>query len=235
MSDNTILTVDQENAVKALIAAQTNTLLEQVRAKTIEAITTNQNMIVDTIQQGIIEAVNANQKVIIATAQHGSTTEKETKRSQLLTSLVPVVLTALFSVGLSVFGYFTWKTQANVQQRIDQSNVRLATRLSFTDEFYKRRFAAYEKIYGQVLLLRRGADARDTKTVTQAMDVLANLDDYYGADKLYLSDKITDQMDRIWVAGIDAFRYRQGSAAFSAQLKDLERHMKEDLWTAPFD
>lgn len=67
MSDSKILSVEQENAIKALIAAQTNDLLEHVQAKTIEAITTNQNMIVDTIQQRIIEAVNANQKVIIAT------------------------------------------------------------------------------------------------------------------------------------------------------------------------
>lgn len=236
MSDSKILSVVQENAVKALIVAQANDLLEHVQAKTIEAITTNQNIIVDTIQQRIIEAVNANQKVIIATAESGGATEKGNKRAQLLMSLVPVVMTALFSVGLSVFGYFIWKAQANAQQRIDQSNVRLATRLSFTNEFYKRRFVAYEKFYAQVLLLKRGVEnANDTESVTRALDVLVKLNKDDVADRMYLSDKITDQIDKLWVSGIDALRYRTGGADFKAQVLELEKRMKEDLWTAPFD
>lgn len=169
------------------------------------------------------------------TAENGSVTEKGT-RGQLLMSLVPVVMTALFSVGLSVFGYFIWKAQANAQQRIDQGNVRLATRLSFTDEFYKRRFAAYEKFYAQVLLLRRGVEnAGDTESVTQALEVLTKLNKHDVADRMYLSDKITDQIDMLWVSGVDALRFRTGGAAFEAQVRDLEKHMKEDLWTAPFD
>jgi hypothetical protein len=238
MSDNRILTDKEENAVKALIAAQTNVLLEHFHANTIEAITTNQNTTVDAIQR-IIETVNANQEAIIATAQSGRSTEKANKKWQFMMALVPVALSAFLGIGLSVFGYFIWKSQVNIQQRIDQNNTRLATRLSFTDEFYKRRFAAYENFYGQILVLRKGMrNVDDTKSVTQAMDVLITLDNYDGADRMYLSDKITQQMDILWATGIDALRYpgnRESLAAFEAQVKDLEKRMKEDLWTAPFD
>ena len=243
MSDNKILTANEQNAIRTAVAAQTSALLEQVQATTIEAITTNQNRIVDTIQKRILETLNANQKVVITTAQHGNSGAKETTRWQFIMSLAPVVLTAL--LGMVIWKSQTdvqqniWETQASIQQRIDQDNARLATRLTFTDEFYKRRFAAYEKFYGQVIRLRSLLESETLRSQSEAIDVLAKLDrdTHHSTDKLFLSDKIVGQMDTLWIRGIDVLRYQgQGNlSAYQRQVEDLEKRMKEDLWTEPLD
>lgn len=255
-SDSTI-TVDQERAIKVLIADHTGALLEQVHAKTTEAIATNQETIIATIQQRIVEAVNHNQKVIIATAQNPSP-ENGTKRWQIIMAVIPIVLTSLFGVGLSVLGYFIWETQASSQQRIDQTNARLqqsidqtnarqSTRLSFTVEFYKRRFTAYDKLYPQVIRLREALDAsyREEATRTlytdEAIRALSELSRHSRAERLYLSDSISQEIDEIWVIGIKILRGDSGQTSeertteIARRVADLEKHMKKDLWSEPFD
>ena len=248
MHNDSTITVDQTQEIKVLIADHTSALLEQVHAKTTEAIATNQETIIATIQQRIVEAVNNNQRVIIATAQNDRP-EKGTKRWQIIMAVIPIVLTSLFGVGLSVLGYFIWETQANSQQRIDQTNARLqqsidqtnarqSTRLSFTEEFYKRRFTAYDKLYQQVIKLSSELNADNT---TGAVLALAELNRHSRTERLYLSDSIVHEIDDIWVTGIKILRGEPGQTSeesrteIARRVSDLEKHMKKDLWTEPFD
>jgi hypothetical protein len=105
---------------------------------------------------------------------------------------LPVVLTALL-------GFWVTQETKAVEQRIAQSNARLEARLSLTEEFYKRRLDAYQKVYATLLALQAAVtEAQFSNQQAAINDALGKIHAYRTDQALYLSSTLRSRLGQLW-------------------------------------
>jgi hypothetical protein len=109
----------------------------------------------------------------------------------LVTIVLPILL-----------GLYVWNVQATIQKKIDDQAKNLTTRLSLTEEFYKRQLTVHEKIVDKMSAL---LEAQRTARLHKALGTERNLHkaireyyDSYNTPKLYVSPKLLEELGGLW-------------------------------------
>jgi len=160
--------------------------------------------------------------------------QSSSKTWQMATLVLPVILTAWLTLTLS-------RSEDKIKQEIDAKNQLLTAQLNLATELFKRRFDAYEALYGALinlnekLLLQQANSAAAAHTEPnlkkrlaasnrQTADLLAELDGLSKKNALHLSDDVANGMANAWQAGV------QGDTKGLAQkIDEVEARMKKEI------
>ena len=159
--------------------------------------------------------------------------------------ILPIVLTAV--LGLIVW-YFENRIQTQaginnqaIQQKVDENNHMLSTRLALTEEFYKQKLEEYKKVGTVIAQLRQALDRYDDLEVypeigKQASDNTEALRELKESDFLFFSPGFRDQLDKLWDIGINVIGQREEDATakknLAALITNLRDEMNQDLHTS---
>ncbi len=126
-------------------------------------------------------------KEIIKTVKEG---RDKPKWWEVLTILLPIVL-----------GFFVWNAQASIQKDLDDQSKNLTTRLSLTEEFYKRQLTVHEKIYDKMSILLeilRQERLRKKGPRQEFNKAIREFYDSYNIPKLYVSPELKTELGGLW-------------------------------------
>ena len=167
-------------------------------------------------------------KTEVKDAVKSAVKESDGKGWKITLVALPVVLTALLGV---MFGY--WGTQATkaIEQKISESNARLESRLTLTQEFYKRRLDAYQKVYATLLALQAAVtEAQFSKQQTAINEALRKIHAYRTDQALYLSTKLRARLDELWADVATAAANDAGvSRRVSQAIAEVDAIVRADL------
>lgn len=113
--------------------------------------------------------------------------QKESKLSKFGSWVIPVLLTA-------IAGYFVWHMQIKTNQQIDEASRKLATRLSVTEAFQKKKLSVYEDANAQIVkvvgnLEDLGLHPNNVNQKTAAFDNVRKLTDM-SKNNFYMTDDV---------------------------------------------
>jgi hypothetical protein len=159
--------------------------------------------------------------------------------------VLPIILTA--ALGLTVW-YFENRIQTNadknnqeIQQKVDENNRLLSTRLALTEEFYKQKLGKYKEVGTVIAQLRQALDRYDDLEVypeigKQASDNTEALREMKESDFLFFSPKFRDKLDELWDIGINVIGKREEDVNVKKNLAtlivSLRDEMNQDLHTS---
>jgi hypothetical protein len=138
---------------------------------------------------------------------------------QLGTLLVPILLTSWLT-------YWVSQKEDGTKQHIDQQSQIFSQQLQLSEELYKRRFDAYEKLYAQLVeingKLEEQSGIGDFSKINA--DQVAQFNELMNVSKLHMSPKVDDLTYGAWLAGV-----RQDGPLLSKNIRELETQMKREL------
>jgi hypothetical protein len=113
--------------------------------------------------------------------------QKESKLSKFGSWVIPVLLTA-------AAGFFVWFMQISTNQRIDEASKKLATRLSVTEAFQKKKLSVYEEANTRMVMLMGNLEdlrlnPNDFTQKTAAFDNVRKLTDM-SKNSFYMTDDV---------------------------------------------
>ncbi len=154
--------------------------------------------------------------------RHPAVSEAVTSRTwQLATLIVPIVLTTWLTFWVS-------QKENNIKQDIDKQSQLFSQQLQLSEELYKRRFDAYEKLYAQLVQLNArlqtqgGAESGDWSKINA--DRVVQFNELLELSKLHMSRKVEKVTFEAWLAGA-----RGDGPLLSQRIGELEVAMKEEL------
>src|SRR6266446_2226773 len=130
------------------------------------------------------------------------------KTWQLATLLVPIVLTTWLTFWVS-------QKEDNIKQDIDKQSQLFSQQLQLSEELYKRRFDAYDKLYAQLVQLngrlqtQAGVERGDWNKINA--DQVAQFSELLNLNKLHMSPS---------VEGLSVDEGRGGARGEGAQLNE---------------
>jgi hypothetical protein len=152
---------------------------------------------------------------------HAVSEAMTSKAWQLATLLVPIVLTTWLTFWVS-------QKEDNIKQDIDKQSQLFSQQLQLSEELYKRRFDAYDKLYAQLVQLngrlqaQAGVERGDWNKINA--DQVAQFSELLNLNKLHMSPS---------VEGLSVDAWRVGALGDGAQLNEsiqkLEAAMKKEL------
>lgn len=152
---------------------------------------------------------------------HAVSESVTSKGWQLATLLVPIVLTTWLTFWVS-------QKQDNIKQAIDEQSQLLSQQLQLSDELYKRRFDAYDKLYVQLVQLNERLQAQGEAEPgnwnKMNADQFVQFNELLDLNKLHMGPKVEPLMFPAWMAAA------RGDRQLVAQsIHDLEVAMKTEL------
>jgi hypothetical protein len=143
------------------------------------------------------------------------------KAWQLATLLVPILLTTWLTFWVS-------QKQDNIEEDINKQSQLFSQQLQLSEELYKRRFDAYDKLYAQLVQLNgrlqtQAGEERGSWNKTNA-DQVTQFSEALNLSKLHMSKKVEDLAVGAWMAGS-----YQNAPLLSQSIQDLETAMKKEL------
>ena len=153
--------------------------------------------------------------------QSGLTAALASKTWQLATLIMPIVLTTWLTFWVS-------QKENNIKQDIDKQSQLFSQQLQLSEELYKRRFDAYEKLYAQLVQLNArlqtqgGAEAGDWSKINA--DRVVQFNESLELSKLHMSRKVENLTFEAWLAGA-----RADGPLLSQRIGELEVAMKAEL------
>jgi len=147
-----------------------------------------------------------------------------------------VILPILVSVWLT---YVSSRSEKNVTARIDQQALLqkqqmdqqkqvFAEQVQLSQDLYKRQFDTYDKLYGQLLILRSTIERRNPGSPSVGLnrrlaDSLFELDNLRQTNRLHISDPVYKSMGDAWQKGarMNAQDLDQVEALMEKEMKDL--------------
>jgi hypothetical protein len=157
-------------------------------------------------------------KEVVEEQPHAVSEASSSKVWQLVLLLVPIFLTTWLTYSVS-------QKEDNIKQKIDEQSQLFSQQVQLSEELYKRRFDAYDKLYVQLVQLNGKLDpdkrSEESKSNT---DSAIELSELLELSKLHMSSKVE------WLAG-EAFlaAARQDGPALSQRMEDLRAAMKAEL------
>lgn len=154
---------------------------------------------------------------------------------QLATLVVPVLLTGWLT-------YMSSQTEVKIKKDIDDKSQMLSEKLQLTEELYKRRFDAYEKLFTQLKVLQAKLRLENLKTTRdsahlsaqaehhlaasnrQTADLLAQLDELREMNELHMSPDVEKLMSDAWLLEV-----RGDPEAVASKISEVEKQMKAEL------
>ena len=143
------------------------------------------------------------------------------KAWQLAMLLLPIVLTAWLT-------YLSSITEGRIKGEIDQRSQMFVGQLQLSEELYKRRFDAYEKLHAQLVELNerlkvQGQLRRGSWNKVYA-DGVAQFGALHEASKLHLSPEVETCMGNAYFAAV-----RGDPELVPQRINDVEEAMKNEL------
>lgn len=151
-------------------------------------------------------------------APHVVKDDMNSKAWQLLTLLVPILLTTFLAFWVSL-------KEDSIKQHIDTQSQIFQQQLQLSEELYKRRFDAYDKLYVQLAELndKLSSDKESGETAANA-DSAMQISQLITLSKLHMSADIETKSDEAWRAAV-----HQDAASLSDSLETLKAAMKQEL------
>jgi hypothetical protein len=152
---------------------------------------------------------------------HGVSEVVSSKTWQLATLLVPIVLTTWLT-------YWVSQKENNIKQHIDDQSQLLSHQMQLSEELYKRRFDAYDKLYGQLVQMNAKLQAQSGAEPGEwnkaFADQVVQFNESLNLSKLHMGPKVEPLMYPAFVAGahLDGPQLNQS-------IHDLEAAMKAEL------
>ena len=160
--------------------------------------------------------------------------QSSSKTWQMATLVLPVILTGWLTFTSS-------RSEDKIKQEIDAKNQLLTAQLNLATELFKRRFDAYEALYGALinlnekLLLQQAnsaaassADSKFDKQLAvsnrQTADLLAELDGLNKKNALHLSEGVANGMTDAWQSGVQG-----DTKALAQKIDQVEQLMKKEI------
>jgi hypothetical protein len=146
---------------------------------------------------------------------------KMPKSEPLLWRLVFLVLPVLLT---SILGILVFKLQSSINSR-----------LSLTQDYYKKRLEVYGKLYENLVSLRERAQrALDEPTASAGLDdTVAAFNQNYSANTIFLTRSLLKVSEDMWKTSVGAIAEPSISAetlkAIRANADAVERQMRQDL------
>jgi len=158
--------------------------------------------------------------------------QSSSKTWQMATLVLPVILTGWLTFTSS-------RSEDKIKQEIDAKNQLLTAQLNLATELFKRRFDAYEALYGALinlnekLLLQQAnsaaasrADSNFDKRLAvsnrQTADLLSELDQLNKKNALHLSEGVANGMTNAWQSGVQG-----DTKALAQKIDQVEQLMKK--------
>jgi hypothetical protein len=143
------------------------------------------------------------------------------KAWQLATLLVPIVLTTWLTFWVS-------QKETNIKQDIENQSQLFSHQMQLSEELYKRRFDAYDKLYAQLVQLNgrldKQAGAEQGGFDKVSAEQFAQLTELLNSSKLHMGPKVEPLMFTAWIAGA-----RGDGPLLTQSIHDLEAAMKMEL------
>lgn len=140
---------------------------------------------------------------------------------QVATLILPIFLTA----GL---GFWVSQKEDSIKQDIDKQSQLFSQQLQLSDELYKRRFDAYDKLYVQLVQLNERLQAQGGAEPGQwnkmNADQFVQFNELLDVNKLHMGPKVEPLMFPAWMAAA-----RGDTRLVSDSIHDLEAAMKMEL------
>jgi len=160
--------------------------------------------------------------------------QSSSKTWQMATLVLPVILTGWLTFTSS-------RSEDKIKQEIDAKNQLLTAQLNLATELFKRRFDAYEALYGALinlnekLLLQQAnsaaasrADSNFDKRLAvsnrQTADLLSELDQLNKKNALHLSEGVANGMTNAWQSGVQG-----DTKALAQKIDQVEQLMKKEI------
>ena len=160
--------------------------------------------------------------------------QSSSKTWQMATLVLPVVLTGWLTFTSS-------RSEDKIKQEIDAKNQLLTAQLNLATELFKRRFDAYEALYGALinlnekLLLQQAnsaaasrADSKFDRQLAvsnrQTADLLLELDGLNRKNALHLSKDVANGMTDAWQAGVQG-----DTKGLAEKIDEVEQQMKKEI------
>ncbi len=146
------------------------------------------------------------------------------KMWQLATLALPILLTAWLT-------YWSSHNQIVVNQQLEKQNRLLTQQLALSEDLYKRRFDAYEKLYAKLVELNQRLQipggAAQAKWNKANADGVAQFSAMLELNRLHMSEPVDNLAKDAWNAGVHG-----DTDALSQTIGELETSMKKelDLW-----
>jgi hypothetical protein len=152
---------------------------------------------------------------------HGVSEAVTSKFWQFANLIVPIILTA----GL---GFWISQKQESLKQEIDSQSQLFSHQMQLSEELYKRRFDAYDKLYAQLVQLNgrleKEAGAEQGGFDKVSAEQFAQFNELLSLSKLHMGPKVEPLMFPAWIAGA-----RGDGPLLSQSIHDLEAAMKTEL------
>lgn len=160
----------------------------------------------------------ASEGVVKKRQPHQVKDETNSKAWQLATLLIPIVLTTWLT-------YWVSQKENSIKQHIDTQSQIFQQQLQLSEELYKRRFDAYEKLYIELAKLNENLSPDKTLGESKAnADSATQLSQLLTVSKLHMSANIESKTEDAWIAAA-----HQDSVTLSDRLEDLRTAMKQEL------
>jgi hypothetical protein len=165
-----------------------------------------------TASQPVPEGIRAERRI------HEASEAVSSKAWQVATLVIPILLTTWLTFWVS-------QKEDSIQQHIDTQSQFFSQQLQLSEDLYKRRFDAYEKIYTQLAEINEKLDPDQRTTETKATaDNAAQLNELLNLSKLHMSANVES-------LGEDAFyaAARQDGPELFQRIEILRTAMKKEL------
>ena len=160
----------------------------------------------------------ASEAVVEQHPPHVVKDDMNAKAWQLLTLLVPILLTTWLT-------YWVSQKENSIKQHIDTQSQIFQQQLQLSEELYKRRFDAYDKLYVQLAELNANLSTdKESGESKENADRATQISQLLTLSKLHMSADIENKSDDAWAAAS-----RQDAATLSDSLEKLKTAMKHEL------
>jgi hypothetical protein len=173
------------------------------------AMTTNQTV---GSSQPVSEGMRRNRRI------HEGSEALSSKAWQVATLLTPILLTTWLTFWVS-------QKEDSIKQHIDTQSQFFSQQLQLSEDLYKRRFDAYEKIYTQLAEIDEKLDPDQRTTETKATaDNAAQLNELLNLSKLHMSANVESLSGDAFYAAA-----RQDGPELFQRIEFLRTAMKKEL------
>jgi hypothetical protein len=191
--------------------------------------------IVQTTDEKSPKLTEDSQRPLVLQIDRSQAEGKGSKTWELLTLLLPVLLTGWLT-------FVSSRSESTIRKDIEDQNQILSAQLDLTKDLYKRRFDAYEKLYTRLIILNdklaqqfqedpsknarlKGEAARHVALWHgQMADFLKQLDDLNKMNGLHMSPEVERLMGEAWQLGV-----RGNVEEIRPKIRDVEMQMKSEL------
>jgi len=187
------------------------------------------------IEDGPPRVIEERQRPIVLQLENRHAEKADSKTWQLLTLIVPVLLTGWLT-------FVSSRSESTIRRDIEDQNQVLSAQLDLTKDLYKRRFDAYEKLYTQLIVLNDKLAPQFQQDATtnarlnpeaarhlalwkgQVADFLRQLDDLNKMNGLHMSPDVEKLMGEAWQLGV-----RGNMQEVRPKIQAVEIQMKSEL------